>query len=328
MDQPFAHTLSFDDLEVLVLVENGGATPREVADSLGMELEETKALFTTLCGAVCSLARRNPPPSSSPPWPPTQPRPGSDMCSDCSCGQPTPAPSPVVAPRARRTLELHHNLLHRNDTLAAANRERFAAAGLLVLNVLSAPGSGKTALLERVARQWNSGPVGVIVGDLATDNDALRLRAAGARAVQIQTGDLCHLEASLVGRAFDQLDAAGMELLLIENVGNLVCPTAFDLGERLRLALLSVTEGEDKPLKYPALFKSADAVVINKVDIAAAVGFDRAAALANLAAVAPQARIFELSARTGEGLDALLHWLSHHRQPEPQPKPQPVPTPA
>ena len=256
------------------------------------------------------------------------------MCSDCSCGQPTPtpapvaAPSPVDAPSPRRTLELHHNLLHRNDTLASANRERFAAAGLLVLNVLSAPGSGKTALLERVARQWNSGPVGVIVGDLATDNDAHRLRSAGARAVQIQTGDLCHLEASLVGRAFDQLDAAGMELLLIENVGNLVCPTAFDLGERLRLALLSVTEGEDKPLKYPALFKSADAVVINKVDIAAAVGFDRAAALANLAAVAPQARIFELSARTGQGLDALLHWLSHHRQSEPQPEPQPVPTPA
>jgi hydrogenase nickel incorporation protein HypB len=174
------------------------------------------------------------------------------------------------------------------------------------------------------------------VGDLATDNDAQRLRAAGARAVQIQTGDLCHLEASLVGRAFDQLDTAGMELLLIENVGNLVCPTAFDLGERLRLALLSVTEGEDKPLKYPALFKSADAVVINKVDIAEAVGFDRAAALANLAAVAPQARIFELSARSGEGLDALLHWLGHHRHSEPQPEPQsepqtepqPAPTPA
>ena len=241
------------------------------------------------------------------------------MCSDCSCGQPTSTLSPVAPARARRTLELHHNLLHRNDTLAGYNRERFAAAGLLVLNVLSAPGSGKTALLERVARQWNSGPVGVIVGDLATDNDARRLRSAGARAVQIQTGDLCHLEASLVGRAFDQLDTAGMELLLIENVGNLVCPTAFDLGERLRLALLSVTEGEDKPLKYPALFKSTDAVVINKVDIAEAVGFDRAAALASLAAVAPRARIFELSARTGDGVDALLHWLSHHRQPVPTP---------
>ncbi|MCT0202427.1 hydrogenase nickel incorporation protein HypB [Synechococcus sp. CS-603] len=224
------------------------------------------------------------------------------MCSHCSCGQPT------------RTVQLRHNLLATNDTAAERNRERFAAAGLLVVNVLSAPGSGKTALLEQLAHQWRPAPVGVIVGDLATDNDAIRLRAAGARAVQIQTGDLCHLEAAMVGRAFDQLEHQGMELLLIENVGNLVCPTAFDLGEQLRLVLLSVTEGEDKPLKYPALFKSADVVVINKVDIAAAVGFDRAAALANLAGVAPQAQIFEVSARSGVGLDALMHWFSHQRQ--------------
>jgi hydrogenase nickel incorporation protein HypB len=223
------------------------------------------------------------------------------MCSHCSCGQPT------------RTIQIRHNLLERNDSNAGRNRERFAAEGLLVVNVLSAPGSGKTALLERFARHWGHGPVGVIVGDLATDNDARRLRSTGARAVQIQTGDLCHLEASLVGRAFDQLDTAAMELLLIENVGNLVCPTAFDLGERLRLAVLSVTEGEDKPLKYPALFQSADAVVINKFDLADAVGFDRSTALANLAGVAPQARIFELSARTGAGMEPLLHWLSHQR---------------
>ncbi|CAK6692091.1 hydrogenase nickel incorporation protein HypB [Synechococcus sp. CBW1107] len=223
------------------------------------------------------------------------------MCSHCSCGQPS------------RTLELRHNLLERNDSNAGLNRERFAAAGLLALNVLSGPGAGKTALLERLARQWDHGPVGVIVGDLATDNDARRLRAAGARAVQIQTGDLCHLEASMVARAFDQLDTTAMELLLIENVGNLVCPTAFDLGERHRLALLSVTEGEDKPLKYPALFQSAEVVVITKVDLADAVGFDRSSALANVAGVAPQARIFELSARTGAGMEALLHWLSHQR---------------
>jgi len=212
------------------------------------------------------------------------------MCSHCSCGQPT------------RTVQLRHNLLATNDAAAERNRERFAAAGLLVLNVLSAPGSGKTALLEQLARQWRPAPVGVIVGDLATDNDAIRLRAAGARAVQIQTGDLCHLEAAMVGRAFDQLEPQGMELLLIENVGNLVCPTAFDLGEQLRLVLLSVTEGEDKPLKYPALFKSADVVVINKVDIAEAVGFDHAAAHANLAGVAPQAPIFEVSARSASAL--------------------------
>ncbi|MCT0218659.1 hydrogenase nickel incorporation protein HypB [Synechococcus sp. CS-1329] len=227
------------------------------------------------------------------------------MCSHCSCGQPS------------RTLQLHHNLLERNDGHAGRNRERFAAAGLLVVNVLSGPGAGKTALLERLARQWVHGPVGVIVGDLATDNDARRLRSAGARAIQIQTGDLCHLEASLVDRAFDQLDTTAMQLLLIENVGNLVCPTAFDLGERLRLVLLSVTEGEDKPLKYPALFQSADGVVINKIDLAEAVGFDRPQALAAIAGVAPQARIFELSARSGEGMEPLLHWLSHQRQRTP-----------
>ncbi|MCT0200383.1 hydrogenase nickel incorporation protein HypB [Synechococcus sp. CS-1325] len=237
------------------------------------------------------------------------------MCSHCLCVVPAPIP---------RTLQLRHNLLATNDAAAERNRERFAAAGLLVVNVLSAPGSGKTALLEQLAGQWRPAPVGVIVGDLATDNDATRLRAAGARAVQIQTGDLCHLEAAMVGRAFDQLNTSGMELLLIENVGNLVCPAAFDLGERRRLALLSVTEGEDKPLKYPALFKSADAVVINKVDIAEAVGFDRVAAHANLAGVAPQARIFEVSARTGVGLVALMHWLSHQRQPAPASAPVPA----
>lgn len=234
------------------------------------------------------------------------------MCSHCSCGQPAASVEPTPQ---HRTLQLRHNLLASNDAAAEHNRQRFAAAGLLVVNVLSAPGSGKTAILEQLARQWLPAPVGVIVGDLATDNDARRLRAAGARAVQIQTGDLCHLEAAMVGRAFDQLDNYGMELLLIENVGNLVCPTAFDLGERLRLAVLSVPEGEDKPLKYPALFKSADAVMINKLDLAEVVDFDRTAALANLAGVAPQAQIFELSARTGAGMGALLHWLSQQRQP-------------
>jgi len=152
------------------------------------------------------------------------------------------------------------------------------------------------------------------VGDLATDNDARRLQAAGARAVQIRTGDLCHLEAHLVERAFAQLDATGMELLVIENVGNLVCPTGFDLGEHLRLAVLSVTEGEDKPLKYPALFRSADAVLLNKIDLAEAVAFRRDEALANLAAIAPTARVFEVSARSGAGLAELIDWLEQQRR--------------
>ena len=204
---------------------------------------------------------------------------------------------------------MEQGLLIKNERQAHRNRAHFHRHGLLAINLLSAPGSGKTTLLERLVATWPTPPVGVIVGDLATDNDARRLKAAGARAIQICTGDRCHLEASLVDRAFSQLDSQGMNLLVIENVGNLVCPTAFDLGEDLRIAVLSVTEGEDKPLKYPALFKTADAVVINKTDLAAAVAFERDSALANLRAVAPQAQLFELSARTGDGLGALQSWI-------------------
>ena len=223
------------------------------------------------------------------------------MCGQCGCDAPAAA--------SRQRLELHQGLLSRNDLQAAHNREHFRHHGLRTLNLLSAPGSGKTALLEQLARRWPRPPIGVIVGDLATDNDAQRLQAAGARAVQIRTGDLCHLDATLVDQAFSQLDCHGLDLLVIENVGNLVCPAAFDLGEQRRVAVLSVTEGEDKPLKYPALFKSADAVVINKGDLAEATGFDRRSAVANLQAIAPQAELFELSARTGEGLDPLIRWL-------------------
>ncbi len=225
------------------------------------------------------------------------------MCGQCGCDAHQAAPLP------HRRLELQQPLLSRNDRQAAHNRDHFRRHGLRTVNLLSAPGSGKTALLEQLARHWPRPPIGVIVGDLATDNDAQRLQLAGARAVQIRTGDLCHLDAALVDQAFGQLDCIGMDLLVIENVGNLVCPAAFDLGEQRRIALLSVTEGEDKPLKYPALFKSADAVVINKRDLAEAVGFDRRKAIANLSAIAPQATLFELSARTGEGLDALIRWL-------------------
>jgi len=225
------------------------------------------------------------------------------MCGICGCD------SPETTAAITRRLELHQGLLSRNDAQAAANRAHFRRHGLQTLNLLSAPGSGKTALLEQLARRWPRPPIGVIVGDLATDNDARRLQAAGARAVQIRTGDLCHLDAALVDRAFTQLDCQGIDLLVIENVGNLVCPTAFDLGEERRIAILSVTEGEDKPLKYPALFRSADAVLINKSDLAEAVGFDRRSAIANLQSIAPQAELFELSARTGDGLDALIAWI-------------------
>ena len=226
------------------------------------------------------------------------------MCGQCGCDAHQAAPLP------HRRLELHQPLLSRNDRQAAHNRDHFRRHGLRTVNLLSAPGSGKTALLEQLARHWPRPPIGVIVGDLATDNDAQRLQLAGARAVQIRTGDLCHLDAALVDQAFGQLDCSGIDLLVIENVGNLVCPATFDLGEQRRIALLSVTEGEDKPLKYPVLFKSADAVVINKGDLAKAVGFDRRTAIANLNAIAPQAALFELSARTGEGLEALIRWLN------------------
>ncbi|QNI71534.1 hydrogenase nickel incorporation protein HypB [Cyanobium sp. NS01] len=227
------------------------------------------------------------------------------MCTTCHCGQSEPAVINAPSPSARR-LELGAALLSRNDAVAASLRRRFTAAGLPVLNLLSSPGSGKTALLERLGRDWSgSGRLAAIVGDLATDNDARRLRAAGIEAVQITTGQACHLEAAMLEPALERFDLAALELLVIENVGNLVCPAAYDLGESLRLVLLSVTEGGDKPLKYPAMFHSADLVVINKIDLAAAVDFDRDHARRHIAKVAPAAPIVEVSARTGEGMAQL-----------------------
>jgi hydrogenase nickel incorporation protein HypB len=208
-------------------------------------------------------------------------------------------------------------LLAHNDRQAEANRVRFAAAGLVAVNLLSSPGSGKTALLEALARHNAAAakPVALaaLVGDLATDLDAARLRAAGLAAAPITTGQACHLDAAMVDRGLDALEAGGLGLaqldLLIENVGNLVCPAAYDLGEQQRLVLLAVGEGEDKPLKYPATFASADLVVISKGDLAEAVGFERERALANIGAVAPRARIVELSARSGAGLVELMALL-------------------
>jgi hydrogenase nickel incorporation protein HypB len=202
------------------------------------------------------------------------------------------------------------NLKARNDRQAAVNRERFRAAGVVALNLLSSPGSGKTALLERTLSEFGTRRrVGVIVGDLQTDNDARRLAGRGGPVVPITTGTVCHLEADMVARAAAGLDLAALDLLVIENVGNLVCPASFDLGEEARVVVLSTTEGEDKPLKYPRAFKTAQAVVVSKTDLAAAAGFDRDAALANIRAVAPQAAVFGLSARTGDGLDRWYNYL-------------------
>lgn len=203
-----------------------------------------------------------------------------------------------------RVLEVEKGVLARNQQIAAENRARFARHGLFVMNVLSSPGSGKTTFLARMLRERRDLPAAVIVGDLATDNDAEILRAGGAEVVQITTGGVCHLEAAMVSGAADRLELDGKRLLVIENVGNLVCPASYDLGEGLRIVLVSVTEGEDKPLKYPTMFKTADVVVINKVDIAEPVGFDRETMRGNLAAVCPRATVFEVSARTGAGMEA------------------------
>ena len=261
------------------------------------------------------------------------------MCLECGCGQvgevsvegkPSGAIAPIVPPRPAahdghshahshehgdedhggHHIEVNQAILAKNDRVAERNRGYFQAKGLLVLNVVSAPGSGKTTLIEKTATALRSRlRTGVIVGDLATDNDAARLRAANVPVVQITTGTVCHLEADMIARAMRQLDLAALDVLVIENVGNLVCPAVYDLGEHLRVVLLSTVEGEDKPLKYPPMFHSADVAVLTKLDLAGPAGFDRAQALANVRRISHHAAVFELSARTGEGMEAWCDFL-------------------
>ena len=211
---------------------------------------------------------------------------------------------------AHRTLSVERGILEKNDRQAERNRGYFLAKHLYVLNILASPGAGKTAFIERMATDLGGRVrLGVIVGDLATENDAIRLRGRGIPAIQITTGSVCHLDAEMVARAMERLDLDALDVLIIENVGNLVCPAVYDLGEIARVVLLSVTEGEDKPLKYPVMFRSAQVVVVNKTDIAAAVGFDREVVLRNMRRVAPHATIFEVSAKTGQGMDAWCEFL-------------------
>jgi hydrogenase nickel incorporation protein HypB len=217
-----------------------------------------------------------------------------------------------------RIVELRQGILKKNDELARELRGRFTAAGVLVLNLVSSPGTGKTAFLERTLRDLRvrGARVAALVGDLETDNDARRLAASGAPVRQINTHGICHLEAEMVSRHladWEGVELGGLDYLFIENVGNLVCPSSYDLGERVRVALLSVTEGEDKPLKYPTLFNSVDAAVITKMDIAEAVGFDRATALSNIREIRPGIRIFETSAKTGAGMADWLAYLAEER---------------
>jgi hydrogenase nickel incorporation protein HypB len=210
-------------------------------------------------------------------------------------------------------MPIHQGILAKNDRIAEHNRNFFRDRGVLTLNLLSSPGAGKTALIERMAQDLpkldHPVKMSVIVGDLATDNDAQRLRRAGTTAVQITTGNACHLEADMVAQALRQLHWSGLNLLVIENVGNLVCPASYDLGESLRIVVLSVTEGEDKPLKYPTMFKTADAVLISKVDVTEAVGCDLELAIDNIRRVAPQAQLFQISARSGAGLEDWYQYL-------------------
>jgi hydrogenase nickel incorporation protein HypB len=214
-----------------------------------------------------------------------------------------------------RIVELRQGILKKNDELARGLRQRFTSAGVLVLNLVSSPGTGKTAFLERTLRDLkeDGANVAALVGDLETDNDARRLAASGAPVRQINTHGICHLEAEMVSKHLEGWDLAGLDYLFIENVGNLVCPSSYDLGEAVRVALLSVTEGEDKPLKYPTLFNSADAAVITKVDLAGPCEFDREAALKNIRAIRPGIRVFETSAKTGAGMVEWLEYLKEMR---------------
>jgi len=238
------------------------------------------------------------------------------MCTVCGCGGAEvtldhahhhhPAPDG----HGNRLIRLEHDILAKNGGYAAANRRVFADRGILALNLVSSPGSGKTALLVRtIAALAGRHAIAVIEGDQQTSADAERIRATGVPAVQINTGKGCHLDAHMVGHAIERLEPAADSLLFIENVGNLVCPAAFDLGEAHKVAILSVTEGEDKPLKYPDMFAASDLVLINKIDLLPHLDVDMAAIVDNVRKVNPVAEILQLSARSGDGMDAWLAWV-------------------
>jgi len=202
-----------------------------------------------------------------------------------------------------RLIEVRANILKENDVLARALRERFERAGVCVVSFVSSPGSGKTTFLENLmARMAAKHRIAALVGDLATENDAARLRRACPRVRQITTGTACHLDAKMVAAALEGWALEDLDYLFIENVGNLVCPSSYDLGEQMRVVLLSSTEGEDKPLKYPTIFNTADVAMITKMDLAAAAEFDLAAARRNILTVRPGMRIVEVSAKTGAGM--------------------------
>ncbi len=228
------------------------------------------------------------------------------MCETCGCGDPELVP-----------VELHEKILAGNERTARHNREHFVEAGVLAVNVMGSPGSGKTALLEATARAaagrgWR---LGAVSADLATDNDARRLQAAGIKSRAITTGQACHLDAELVHRALHDFPWRETDVCFIENVGNLVCPAIYDLGQAASVVVLSVTEGEDKPLKYPVMFQAVDLVLIAKCDLVPHLEVDLAKIHDALSRVMPDPRAIEISARTGQGIDAWMAWLEGQRAP-------------
>lgn len=209
-----------------------------------------------------------------------------------------------------RLVEVRQNVLKQNDLVARDLRQRFRDAGVFVVSLVSSPGTGKTAFLEKTLTLLRQDcRVAALVGDLATDNDAVRLARASVPVKQITTGTLCHLEAAMVSKALEGWNLHELDFLFIENVGNLVCPGSYDLGEDMRLVLLSVTEGEDKPLKYPTIFNTADVAVVTKMDLAEAVEFDGATADENIRKVRPGMEILKVSSKTGAGMEAWLDFL-------------------
>ncbi|HXV22533.1 MAG TPA: hydrogenase nickel incorporation protein HypB [Desulfuromonadales bacterium] len=244
------------------------------------------------------------------------------MCIDCGCATPGHDHShhhdethghdhQHEHDHGHRTIRIGEDLLAKNDRLARRNREAFAARGVFVLNLVSSPGSGKTSILERtLADLKNQVRFAVLEGDQQTSNDADRIAATGVPVKQINTGAGCHLDAHMVGHGVEAFALGATDVLLIENVGNLVCPAAFDLGEDHKVAVLSVTEGEDKPVKYPQMFQAADLLLINKIDLLPYLRFDIEQCKAFARRVNPQVRILELSCQSGEGMQAWYDWLA------------------
>jgi len=212
-------------------------------------------------------------------------------------------------------VQIEQDILSKNDRYAAANRGWLATRGVLALNLVSSPGAGKTSLLTRTLEDLREEiPMSVIEGDQETANDAERIRATGARAIQINTGKGCHLDAHQVGHALEHLDPEPGSVLFIENVGNLVCPAAFDLGEAHKVAILSVTEGEDKPIKYPDMFAAAGLLLLNKIDLLPHLDFDMARCIEYARRINPGIQVLQVSARSGEGLDDWYRWLRLQRE--------------